>query len=130
MYEDTLRGYDRAKQIADAEVEARLRLLSAAIDTQGDGIPLTVFNMLGWPRTDIAVADVDFAADNVMGLGLAGPEGKPEKVQLVNSERKAAGGLRRARNRLRRPRCSRNGVRRLSAAAPADACRGGRRGGE
>ncbi len=96
VYEDTLRGYDRAKQIADAEVEARLRLLSAAIDTQGDGIPLTVFNMLGWPRTDIAVADVDFAADNVMGLGLAGPEGKPEKVQLVNSERKAAGGLRRA----------------------------------
>ena len=53
VYEDTIRGYDFSHRIATDEVQARLRAASAAIDTQGEGIPVVVWNMLGWPRTDI-----------------------------------------------------------------------------
>ena len=60
VYDDTIRGYDFSKRIAGDEVQARWRSFSARIDTRGEGIPIAVFNALGWPRTDIAVANVGF----------------------------------------------------------------------
>jgi len=96
VYRDTIRGYDFSKRIADDEVQARLQSLSAAIDTQGEGIPIAVFNMLGWPRTDIAIANVGFSDGDVMDLRLVGPDGRRAPVQVLSPERYSTGGLLRA----------------------------------
>ncbi len=96
VYEDTIRGYDFSKRIADDEVQERWQSFSARINTQGEGIPVAVFNALGWPRTDIAVANVGFCDGNVMDLGLLGPDGQAVPVQLLNAARYASGGLLRA----------------------------------
>ena len=96
VYEDTIRGYDFSQRIANDEAQARLRRASAAIDTQGEGIAVAVWNMLGWPRTDIAVASVGFSDGNVMDLSLVGPDGQAAPVQILDSVRYANGGLLRA----------------------------------
>ena len=96
VYDDTIRGYDFSKRIADDEVEGRWRSLSAGIDTQGEGIPIVVLNTLGWPRTDIVVANVGFGRRNVRDLSLLGPDGQAVPVQVLDSVRYGDGGLLRA----------------------------------
>ena len=96
VYDDTIRGYDFSKRIAGDEVQARWRSFAARIDTRGEGIPIAVFNALGWPRTDIAVANVGFSEVGVADVRLAGPDGQAVPVQLLSSERYADGGLLRA----------------------------------
>ena len=34
-----------------------------------------MFNMLGWPRTDLAIANVGFSDGKVMDLKVIGPDG-------------------------------------------------------
>lgn len=94
VYEDTLRGYDFSHRLARDEVQTRLRAAAGAIDTQGDGIPVVVWNMLGWPRTDIALAQVGFSEGGFTDVGLVGPDGQAVPVQLLHSERSGSGLLR------------------------------------
>ena len=96
VYEDTMRGYDFSHRIATDEVQDRLRRLTAKIDTRGEGIPLVVVNVLGWPRTDLAAAQVGFSESDVQDFALVGPEGEAVPVQITESERSAGGGLLRA----------------------------------
>ena len=96
VYDDTLRGYDFSRHIADHEVQARLRQASAAIDTRGEGVAVAVWNMLGWPRTDIAVADVGFSDDGIRDVSLAGSDGQAAPVQLLDCVRSGNGALLRA----------------------------------
>jgi alpha-mannosidase len=96
VYEDTLRGYDFSHRIGNDEVQSRLRAAATAIDTQGEGIPLVVWNMLGWPRTDLAVAQVGISEAGVMDLGLVGLDGQAVPVQLLRTERSGHGSLLRA----------------------------------
>ena len=97
VYEDTLRGYDFSKRIAEEQVRARLRDLVAGIDTRGPGIPLVVFNALGWERTDIVEADVGFSDAGVRGVKLTGPDGHTLAAQVLKSERYEDGSLAQAR---------------------------------
>ena len=66
VYDDTIRGYDFSQAHRRRRGPGqRWQDFAARIDTQGEGIPVAVFNMLGWPRTDIAVANVGFSDSNV-----------------------------------------------------------------
>jgi alpha-mannosidase len=96
VYEDTIRGYDFSRRIAADELRCRLENLSAKIDTQGEGIPIVVWNTLGWPRADIVVASVGFDRANVMALDLVGPDGQAVPVQVLDGVRYGNGGLLRA----------------------------------
>jgi alpha-mannosidase len=96
VYEDTIRGYDFSQRIAADEVRSRLENLSAKIDTQGEGIPIVVWNTLGWPRADIVVTSVGLARDKVRDLGLVGPDDQAVPVQVLDSVRYGDGGLLRA----------------------------------
>jgi alpha-mannosidase len=95
VYEDTIRGYDFSRRIADDEVEAKLRDLGAKIDTRGVGIALVVWNTLSWPRTDLATASVGLTGD-ARDLKLLGPDGQPVPVQILSSQRYGDGSLLRA----------------------------------
>jgi alpha-mannosidase len=97
VYEDTIRGFDFSRQLAEEEVESRLRRLISVVDTRGEGMPLVVFNSLGWPRTDLAVADVGFSDDGAVDVKLIGPDGQPLPVQILECRRHGNGGILNAR---------------------------------
>lgn len=96
VFDDTLRGFDFSKQIAHDEVETRWQEISSRINTEGEGIAIGVFNALGWPRTDVAVANVGFSDPDVADVRLVGPDGKAVPVQVLSAERYATGSLLRA----------------------------------
>ena len=93
VYDDTIRSYDFSKRIADDEVQARWQRFSARINTQGEGIPVAVFNSLGWTRSDVALANLGFAENDVADVRLRGPDGQDVPVQLLHSDRYANGAL-------------------------------------
>ena len=97
VYEDSIRGFDFSRQLAMEEVESRLRRLISGIDTRGEGMPLVVFNSLGWPRTDLAVAEVGFSEEGVVDIELIGPDGQSLPVQILECRRSGDGGLLSAR---------------------------------
>ena len=96
VYEDTIRSYDFSHRIAWDEVHARWRRMASRIDTQGPGVPIMVFNVLSWPRTDMARVNVGFAEDDVTDVRLTGPDGQEIPVQVLNDARYADGALLRA----------------------------------
>ena len=117
VYEDTIRGYDFSRRIAQDEVRGRLGKLSSLIDTCnagppygglalrsrleggvtcGEGVPIIVFNTLGWARTDIAIAEVGFSDGDVQDLKLVGPDGSAVRripVQILKAQRHGSGAL-------------------------------------
>ena len=97
VYDDTIRGYDFSRRIASDEMEDRLGELSEAIDTRGDGVAVLVWNLLGWPRTDVAVAEVGFSDDDVRDVGMIGPDGQTIPVQILDAERSGNGAMLRAK---------------------------------
>ena len=97
VYEDTLRSYEFSKRLADELIEARWESISARIDTKGEGIPIVVFNPLGWSRTDIAEAEIGFAEPGVNDFSLADDTGKTAPVQLLQTDRYSDGCLKRVR---------------------------------
>jgi len=54
VYDDTLSSNYFSRRLAVEFVDTGLERVAAKIDTQGDGIPLVVWNTLGWSRTDRA----------------------------------------------------------------------------
>ncbi|NQT92902.1 MAG: hypothetical protein HQ559_09080, partial [Lentisphaerae bacterium] len=97
VYEDTVRGYDYSKRRAEEIVGKRIETVCSQTDTQGDGIPLVVFNMLSWPRTDVAEAELGFSDSGIRSIEVLSPEGEPVPAQIVDASRDEDGSLRRAR---------------------------------
>jgi alpha-mannosidase len=97
VYADTISGYEYSHRVAAAQVEARMEALGAQIDTRGPGVPLLVYNALGWERSDVVVADVGFGGGGDTGLALEDPEGRPVPVQILEAQRHADGSLLQAR---------------------------------
>lgn len=97
VYDDTMTSYHFSKRLADEMVETGLERIAAKIDTQGDGIPVIVWNTLGWNRTDVAEADVGMADTDVRDLTMVDHAGQPVAHQIASTERYAGGGLLRAK---------------------------------
>jgi alpha-mannosidase len=93
VWDDTVRGFDFSRRLAEQELESRLARCAAEVDTQGEGMALLVFNSLGWARTDAVSAGVGFADFGVTGVRLCGPDGEPVPVQILRAERRADGTL-------------------------------------
>jgi alpha-mannosidase len=97
VYADTLSSYDFSRCLANELIESRLQSILARIDTRGPGVALTVFNTLGWPRTDGAEGDVGFAEEGLNDFDVFDPSGKIIPAQLLETERFSDGGLKRAK---------------------------------
>src|SRR6266699_943859 len=95
VYEDTVRGYEFSKRLADELIESRWDSIAARIDTQGEGIPIVVFNSLGWARSDAAEVEIGFAEPGVNDFSLLDADGRAVPVQLLQSDRHRDGGLER-----------------------------------
>ncbi len=96
VFEDVRRGYDQANRLADEMIATGWDTLAAKIDTRGAGIPVVVFNTLGWPRTDAAEVEIGFAEQGVRDIEMTGPSGAKVPVQITRAERYAGGGLKSA----------------------------------
>ncbi|HZT32298.1 MAG TPA: glycoside hydrolase family 38 C-terminal domain-containing protein [Bryobacteraceae bacterium] len=97
VFEDTMQSYRYSERLAGEIIGQRLEYICSQIDTRGEGVPVVVFNTLGWPRTDFAEVDVGVTEAGVTGLALAGPDGQPVRLQVLQQERYGDGGFRRAR---------------------------------
>jgi alpha-mannosidase len=97
VYEDTLRSYQFAERLAVELIEAPWARIAANIDTRGEGIPVVVFNTLGWPRTDIAQVNVGFTDPSATGITVIDANGQVVPAQVLEESRYADGSLRTAR---------------------------------
>ena len=97
VYEDTMRSYEFSKRLAEEMIDARWENIAAHIDTRGEGVPVVVFNPLGWARTDVAEVEIGFAGGRVLGVDLRDEAGKLTPVQLLGADRYSDGGLKRSR---------------------------------
>ena len=99
VYQDTLRGYEFSKALADEMIEMDLNSIATKIDTRASRpgetqtIPVLVFNTLGWPRADIAEVKVGFSDSDVDSVSLIDSAGKEVPHQLLETERYPTGGI-------------------------------------
>jgi alpha-mannosidase len=93
VYEDTIRMHQIARSQAEEITEEDLAALASKVDTRGEGMPILVFNSLGWPRTDIAEVKVGFSAPGVTDLELRDSTGAATPIQLLETERYNDGGI-------------------------------------
>jgi alpha-mannosidase len=99
VYQDTLRGYEFSKSLADEMIETDIDSIASKIDTrasragQTETIPVLVFNTLGWPRTDIAEVKVGFSDSDINSVALMDSAGKEVPHQLFETERYSTGGI-------------------------------------
>jgi alpha-mannosidase len=97
VYEDTLRSYDFSRRLAEEVIESRWESITARIDTRGEGVPVVVFNPLGWQRTDAVEVEVGFGERSVLGVDLMDAARRPAPVQILEAERDNSAGITRAR---------------------------------
>jgi len=97
VYEDTIRGYQFSESLGDEMVETDIDALASKIDTRTEGIPVLVFNPLGWPRSDVAEVDVGFSEPGAKAVELIGPSGEAFPIQYIETERYGDGGIKHAK---------------------------------
>ena len=97
VYDDSMQRYHHAQTLGQQMINAKLDTIDAHINTSGTGVPVVVFNTVGWPRTDVAEVDVAFTSPGVQSLTLTDAEHKPVPIQLMNALRNDDGGIRQAR---------------------------------
>ena len=61
-YLDAKRNLENVQRMSAEISHGALAEISAHIDTQGDGIPVVVFNSLSWPRTDVVKIEAQLPA--------------------------------------------------------------------
>lgn len=98
VYEDTVRGDQFSEVLGQEAVQEDLQALASHVDTRvqeghDEGIPILVFNSLGWSRTDVAMARIGFTEPDITSIKLLDPSGQRIPVQMISPERYDGGGL-------------------------------------
>jgi alpha-mannosidase len=93
VYLETIRGYQSSQDFGDVQIDTEMNALAARMDTRVDGVPVVVFNTLGWPRTDMAQVEVGSIGPNVHELRLRDSSGADVPVQFLDTLRYDDGSL-------------------------------------
>ncbi len=97
VYDDSMQRYHQARRLAEEVVRNKAECITSRANTEGKGVPIAVFNTLGWPRTDVAEVNVGFSDAGVQTFALLDSEGKSLPVQYLSTLRNDDGGIRQAR---------------------------------
>jgi len=97
VYEDTIRGYDFSTRLGKELVEDRLDYLASQVDTSGEGIPLVVFNSLGWKRDDVVETEIGFKKGGIIDIQVVDQANRVIPVEILEAERFRDGGLKNAK---------------------------------
>ncbi len=96
VYHHTIDRYKAAAARAEQSLEQSFDQLLGQIDTSGEGIPLVVFNPLGWARDDAVEFRIGFAEQDVFEVEIRDSAGKVMASDLIACERYETGGVKRA----------------------------------
>ena len=96
VYEDSMQRYAQGRQEAEGLIRTSLDFIQARINTAGKGVPIMVFNTLGWSRSDIAEIDVSFSDPKVQQFALFDADGKAVPIQFLKVLRNDDGAIRQA----------------------------------
>jgi alpha-mannosidase len=93
VYEDTVHGYSFSRRLGEDLVGKGMDGLASRVDTRGEGLPIIVFNPLGWKRTDAAQVSIGFSDNQFKELSVTDREGQMVPFQLSKVVRYADGGI-------------------------------------
>ncbi|MBC7327352.1 hypothetical protein H5T87_04465 [bacterium] len=83
IYKDAQEQYNQLFGFARKTISSALQHISSLINTQGEGIPLIVFNPLSWDRSDIATAEI-IAPQGTKGIEIEDYRGKKVVSQILD----------------------------------------------
>ncbi len=92
-YEETVKGYSFSSRLGEELVGHGMDRLASRVATRGEGLPIMVFNPLGWKRTDAAQVSIGFSDDRFQELAVTDSEGHGLPFQLSKVTRYANGGI-------------------------------------
>ena len=93
VYDGMMKDYEKAEEICREALEDALRAIVGEVDTEGEGVPIVVFNPLSWARTDVVEVELAFGDAGTKGLLLRDPRGRDVPFQLVDVGRNQDGTL-------------------------------------
>ncbi|NLG26620.1 MAG: hypothetical protein GX557_01830 [Chloroflexi bacterium] len=97
VYHDSLQSYAFSRRLVEEQVGASARAIAEQVDTQGEGIPVVVWNTLSWPRTDVVSVEIGLTRPGTKSVAVTDADGRPVPCQLEDETVDADGGLLRAR---------------------------------
>jgi alpha-mannosidase len=85
-YLDAKRNLEDVRRVGNDTIQGSLHEIAAHANTQGEGIPIMVFNSLSWPRTEVIGAEVQLptAANQIR---VVDSTGKPAESQLLSMDK-------------------------------------------
>jgi alpha-mannosidase len=91
VYDDTVRTFQIAQNLAEHSIDHSWSQLADAADTRGDGTAVLVFNPLSWPRTDTVELDWGFTTPGIQSVAVTDSEGNAVPNQIgvagINSDK-------------------------------------------
>jgi len=97
VYVDTIRGYDFSTHQGKELIDKRFDYMVSQVNTLGEGIPLVVFNSLGWKRDDVVETVVGFKKGGIADIQVIDQSGKVIPVEILEAERFKDGGIKNAK---------------------------------
>jgi alpha-mannosidase len=82
-YLDAKRSMEDLDRAANEVTKKSLREIAAHVNTQGDGVPVLLFNSLSWPRTEVTEVEVQLPAP-AQQIAVVDSAGKPAEAQLLS----------------------------------------------
>jgi alpha-mannosidase len=85
--DDALKLYQEVLDGGRKNVERALLTISSKINTEGQGIPVVVFNPLSWERNDLVQTDLEFP-DSVGAVDLVDSQVRQIPVQIIGQNKR------------------------------------------
>src|SRR5579863_4277759 len=82
-YLDAKRNLENVDRAANEVTMSSLREIAAHVNTQGEGVPVMLFNSLSWPRTDVTEIEVQLPSA-AKQIAVADSHGKAAETQLIS----------------------------------------------
>jgi alpha-mannosidase len=97
VYNETIHAYQSSLGLGNDQIDSEINAIAAGIDTRVDGVPVVVFNTLGWARTDVVEIEVGSIGPDVHALRLRDSSGADVPVQFLNTLHYDDGSIKDAR---------------------------------
>jgi alpha-mannosidase len=95
VYVNVIDRFQASQALAAPCLEQSLETIVAEIDTQGEGVPVVLFNPLSWERDDVAECRVGFSEKDVFEVEVRDSAGNRMASDLLACERYETGGIKR-----------------------------------
>ncbi len=82
VYVDAARDQDVVRRTATPALHGALQEIASRIGTRGAGVPVVVFNPLGWARSGLIEAEISCPVDCAK-FSVAGPDGRPAPAEAA-----------------------------------------------